>query len=141
MAAVFAPAGPSTFLRWSANVAERIVLDGTLGLYLGWVSVATAANIAATLADNGFDGGPFAPDAWAVIICAAVAVVGVGLALRLGARLAPAAALAWGLAWIAVARATGEPESQATVIAAATAAGVVVIATLVARRRRDPAAR
>ncbi len=116
--------------------AEVLVLDGTLGLYLGWVTVATAANIAATLADAGFDGGPLAPDAWAVIVCAAVAVVGVLLAVRLGGRIAPAAAIAWGLVWIAVARATGEPESRATVVAALTAGAVVVVATLLARIRR-----
>ena len=35
-------------------------------------------------------------------------VVGVLLALRDGGRLAPSAALAWGLAWVAVGRLTGE---------------------------------
>jgi len=116
--------------------AEVLVLDGTLGLYLGWVAVATAANVAATLADSGFDGGPLAPEAWAVIVCAVVAVVGVLLAVRLGGRIAPAAAITWGLAWIAVARASGEPQSRATVVAALTAGGVVVVATLLARLRR-----
>src|SRR5918998_6980146 len=32
---------------------ERLVLDGTMGLYLGWVSVAVAAEVAAVLASAG----------------------------------------------------------------------------------------
>ncbi|NLF06306.1 MAG: tryptophan-rich sensory protein [Actinomycetales bacterium] len=123
----------------AAHLAETVLLDGTLGLYLGWVCVATAANIAATLADAGFDGGPLAPEGWAVLVCAVVAVVGIGLAVRLGARIAPAAAIVWGLVWIAVARTTGQPESRATMVAAGTAAGVVVVATLLARVRREHA--
>lgn len=115
---------------------EILVLDGTMGLYLGWVAVATAANIAATLADAGFDGGPLSPDAWAVVVCAAVAVVGALLTIWSHGRLAPSIAIVWGLVWIAVARATGEPESRATVVAAAAAAVVVVLATVFSRLRR-----
>ena len=121
----------------SANVVETLVVDGTLGLYLGWVSVATAANIAAALADGGFEGGPLSPDTWAVIVCVAVAVIGSLLALRLGGRIAPTLAIAWGLSWIAIARVTDEPESMPTAIAAIAAAAVVIAATLAARLGRD----
>lgn len=121
----------------SAGTVEAIVVDGTFGLYLGWVTVATAANIAAALADGGFDGGPLSPDTWAVIVCVAVAVIGSLLALRLGGRIAPTLAIAWGLSWIAIARVTDEPESTPTAIAAIAAAAVVIAATLAARRGRD----
>lgn len=122
-----------------SGTAETIVVDGTLGLYLGWVTVATVANIAAALADGGFDGGPLSPDTWAVVLCAAVALIGSLLALRLGGRAAPTLAIVWGLSWIAVGRATGEPESQPTVIAALLAAAIVIAAMLAARlRRRRP---
>jgi len=42
-----------------ASRVDRVVTDGTFGLYLGWVSVATCANIAATLLDAGL--GPERP--------------------------------------------------------------------------------
>jgi len=121
----------------SSGTAETIVVDGTLGLYLGWVTVATAANIAAALADSGFEGGPLSPDTWAVLVCVAVAVIGSLLALRTGGRVAPSLAIVWGLSWIAIARVTDEPESMPTAIAAIAAAAVVVAATLFARLRRS----
>lgn len=120
-----------------SNTAEKVVVDGTLGLYLGWVTVATAANIAAALADGGFEGGPLSPDTWAVIVCVAVAVIGSLLAVRLGGRIAPSLAIVWGLSWIAIARVTDEPESMPTAIAAIAAAAIVVAATLAARLGRD----
>jgi hypothetical protein len=48
------------FLRYSQSRAaswiEAVVVDGTLGLYLGWTSVAVCANIAAALKASGFSG-------------------------------------------------------------------------------------
>ncbi len=127
------------------SAVEAVVADGTFGLYLGWVSVATCANVAAALAAAGFTGGG-RPEAWAVGVLVAVAVVGVGLAVVGRGRLAPAATLVWGVAWNAVARTTGQPRSTLTAVAAATAAAVVVAPTVSCRRRaaatdRSPAPR
>lgn len=109
-----------------------VVTDGTFGLYLGWVSVATCANVAAALAASGFDGGG-APEVWAVGVLAAVAAVGVALALYGRGRLAPAATIVWGLVWIALARSGDEPRSTTVAVAAVVAAGVVAVTTLVLR--------
>jgi hypothetical protein len=68
-----------------------------------------------------------------VIVLAVAAIVGVLLAVRGRGRLAPAASLAWGLAWVAVSRTTGELVSQPAMIAAIVAAAVVVIATVAIR--------
>ncbi|MDQ2624921.1 MAG: tryptophan-rich sensory protein [Actinomycetota bacterium] len=123
----------------SSGTAETLVVDGTFGLYLGWVTVATAANIAAALVETGFEGGPLSPDTWAVLVLVAVAVIGSLLALRLGGRVAPTLAIAWGLSWVAIARVTDEPESMPTAVAAIAAAAVVIAATLYARARRGSA--
>ena len=118
-----------------ASRLEAALVDGTVGLYLGWVCIATVADVAAALADAGVDStGPVAT-AWAVTILAVATLVGAGLAVLGRGRLAPAAALAWGLAWIAVARATGEPASGVTAAAAGVAAAVTVAVALEARRR------
>lgn len=114
---------------------ERIVVDGTFGLYLGWVSIATAANITATLVANGVDPGGLAAELIAVAVLAVAAGIGVLLARTFGGRIAVAAAMAWGLSWIAVGRLTGEPDSTLTGIAAALAALVVVVATIIGTRR------
>jgi hypothetical protein len=114
---------------------ERVLVDGSLGLYFGWVCVATAANIAAALTGSGFDGAGVDPDWWAVAVLAVVGAVGVVLAARSGGRLAVAAAIAWGLAWIAVARWDGAPQSAPTAVAAAAAAVVVLSVATVLRLR------
>ena len=120
----------------SGRWPEAIAVDGTLGLYLGWVCVATAANTASVLTSEGFRGFGLAPELWAVAVLAVVAVIGVALAAEGNGRLAPAASLAWGLAWIAVSRINGGLESMPTAAAAVAAAVVIVLATLVLRFRR-----
>jgi len=86
-----------------ASRLEAVLLDGTVGLYLGWVTVATVANATALLEAVGLQAG----------------------------------GVAWGLAWVAVARTVAEPESvPVAVVAAAGAATVVVCAVLAGARSR-----
>jgi hypothetical protein len=117
------------------NVVEAIVADGTVGLYLGWVCVATAANITAWLVAIGFRGAGVPRDVWAVAIIVVAGAVGVLLAVRGRGRLAPAASLCWGLAWVAVARFTGDLRSTPTAIAALAAVVVVIAITVTLRVR------
>jgi hypothetical protein len=117
------------------NAVEAVVADGTVGLYLGWVCVATAANVTAWLAAIGFRGAGVPRDVWAVAIVAVAGLVGVLIAVRGRGRLAPAASLCWGLAWVAVARLTGDLRSTPTAIAAIVAVVVVIAVTLVSRVR------
>lgn len=119
------------------NTFELIVVDGTMGLYLGWVCVATAANVTALLVAAGFGGWGIPREVWSVVVLAIAAAVGVLLAVRSGGRLAPSASLAWGLIWIAIARLSGVLESTSTGIAAIVAAIIVVVATVALRVRRQ----
>ncbi len=114
---------------------EALLVDGVLGLYLGWVSIAAAANITAFLVAIGFEGWGINPDVWGVTIIAVAALIGVGLAIRGGGRFGPTLSLGWGIAWVAVARLTGEPHSVPTGIAAITAVVVIVLVTVVWRVR------
>src|SRR5690606_27663153 len=90
------------------TVAEIVLIDGVIGLYLGWVTVAAAANLAAWLADVGVD-------AWADAtgVPGTITLIGAGLIALFtawrGGRWAPAGATSWGLVWIAVGRWTGDP--------------------------------
>ncbi len=127
-------------------ITDAVVIDGTIGLYLGWVTIATAANITAWLTAIGFSGAGLPADAWGVGVVALAGLAGVGTAIWGRGRLAPAVALAWGLAWLAVARSTGSPASSAVAIAAVIAALVVlgaavVVRVITARRRTPPSAR
>jgi hypothetical protein len=115
------------------SLVEAIVADGTIGLYLGWVCVATAANITAALVAAGVRAEGSVRDWAAVGVVAVAGIVGVLLAVRGRGRLAPAASLCWGLVWIAVARLTGDLHSTPTAIAAITAVVVVLGVTVVLR--------
>ncbi len=114
---------------------EAIVLDGTVGLYLGWVSVATCANITATLVAEGVRPGAGLAQALAVVVVLAVGVIGVTAIRTLGAPLAFAAAAAWGLVWVAVARLSTAPQSSLVAVASLVAAGAI-LAAVVARAAR-----
>jgi hypothetical protein len=110
----------------SYGVAESILVDGTFGLYLGWVAVATCADVAATLVDAGADLGDAGNALAAVVVLAVAAGVGWWLSIRLDGRWAVAGAMAWGLAWIAWGRLVGEPASALVGLAAGAAAVVVL---------------
>ncbi len=115
--------------RSGSGVVESVIVDGTFGLYLGWVTAATCANVTAALVDSGVDPEPPVSTLAAVAVLVVAASIGVLLAFRLGGRWAVAAALSWGLAWIAVGRLTDEPHSVITAIAAVAAALVVLAMT------------
>lgn len=116
------------------GMPDVVLMDGTVGLHLGWVSLATVANVTAWLTAE------VAPASWAdaaepvgIAVLVVVAVLGVAIAVGTGGRLAPAAAMAWGLVWIGVARLSGEPASAPVAIAAFAAAALVLLAPLVVR--------
>ncbi|VXB80142.1 TspO/MBR family protein [Plantibacter sp. T3] len=126
-----------------SSVVDAIITDGTMGLYLGWVCVATAANITAALVGSGIGSadGP-AAGVWAIIVLAVAGAVGILLAVVGRGRIAPMLSLCWGLAWVAVGRFTGELLSTEAGIAALIVAVVVAVVTVVVRvsRGRDRAA-
>ncbi len=118
---------------WRADAVERVLVDGTFGLYLGWVSVATIANVAAVLVASGVRPAGDVAEAFAVGALALAAVLGVVLARVLGGRIAVALAMAWGLGWIAAGRIAGEPMSDLVGFAAAVAGLVVLTAAALVR--------
>ncbi|RZU62993.1 tryptophan-rich sensory protein [Zhihengliuella halotolerans] len=114
---------------------ETVLVDGTFGLYLGWVAVAVVANTASWLGSLGAGDWGWPVAVAASVILLVVAAVGVALAVVGGGRLAPGAAMAWGLSWIAVGRLDGADANTAVAVAAGVAAAVIVIGTAVARMR------
>lgn len=117
--------------RAPSSRAEAVLVDGTIGLYLGWVSIATVADVAAALRQNGVSAGE---PAWAVGVLGVATAVGVFTAVRGRGRLAYGAGLAWGLGWVAAARAGAEQNTSTTVAVAAGVAATVVAGTTVAAR-------
>lgn len=129
------------------STVDAVVTDGTFGLYLGWATVATVANVTAVLAAAGVeDVAGIDDDIVAAAVLVVAALVGVATAWRSAGRLTPAIGLAWGLAWIGVGRLDGAWESTTTAVAAFCASAVVIGVAVVLRvsvttRRRHPSRR
>lgn len=121
--------------RAPASRVEAVVVDGTFGVYLGWVSVAAVANVAAVLVATGVDPGPVWSTTLAVTVVAVAALLGAWFARKLGGRWAVAAAMAWALCWVAVGRLTDAPRSIVTACAAILAALAILGVAAAAQRR------
>nr|NLD40700.1 hypothetical protein [Actinomycetales bacterium] len=120
------------------NTVDAIITDGTFGLYLGWITIATVANTAAVLGAAGFDGFGLDQDLLSGIVLAVAALIGLATAWGSGGRIAPALSLAWGLAWITVGRLDGDGiQSTATAIAAGVASAVVLLGAILIRLRSE----
>lgn len=125
--------------------AERLLMDATVGIHLGWVSLATVANISAWLAADALPPRDERTEAlWGVLVLIVVAAVGVAIAVgtrtaRARGRVAPALAMAWGLVWIGIARLTGEPHSTGVGVTAFLVAAVVLAAPFALGRRSSRA--
>lgn len=122
------------------DLGDRIINDGTFGLYVGWVSVAVCANITATLVDAGVDVSPAIAEWIAVGVLVVAGGIGVLLALRTGGNLGIGAAMAWGISWIAVGRLTGQPDSTVVGIAAIVVAVAIAVVTVQRAVRGRPIA-
>lgn len=115
---------------------DALLIDGTFGLYLGWVCVATCANIAATLVARGIPATGVGSTIATVVVLLVVLALAAVLARRVGGRWAVAAGIAWGLSWVAVGRLTDQPRSTAVAVAAIVVALGVVAVNWLARRRQ-----
>jgi len=87
---------PSASVSWQ----ERLLVRIPFSVYLGWISVATIANIAAALVSLGIDGGSAAVF-WTCLMAAVAAVLGL-LMLLLHRDAAYAAVIVWALIAIGV---------------------------------------
>ncbi|MGB4777493.1 tryptophan-rich sensory protein [Microbacterium sp.] len=120
------------------HFTDILFFDGAVGLHLGWVTLATVANVSAWLTAAGVDGG--APEVWSVLVVVAVGVLGLALAIVTRGRIAVGLAMAWGLFWIGVAR-TDDPVAPAITAAAWIAAaivGVFPVVLTILRARQAP---
>ena len=119
------------------STVERWVVDIGFGLYLGWVNVATAANITFALVLGGVDPDRDVAVPVAVVVLLVIAGVAAYVLPRVSEPLAVGAAMTWGLAWICVDRLNASPESVVVAIAAAISA--LAVAGLAFRSAASPA--
>ncbi|SDS25526.1 hypothetical protein SAMN04489860_1144 [Paraoerskovia marina] len=113
---------------------ESLVTDGTVGLYLGWASVATLADVAATLTAEDI-GTSADASIWGVVVLGAGTALAIAYAIFAAPRptvaIAIGLAMAWGIGWISAGRFNGPLIDETVAVAAAVAAAVALVAPLV----------
>ncbi len=120
---------------------EGALVDTPLGLYLGWVLVAAAANAGAVLTAGGVDLFGWGGRGWAILGIVAVLMTAAVICSTDRGRLAVAAATSWGLLWIAVERLLGQPFAVNVAFVAALAIFLLLITAGSRRHRVDHAYR
>lgn len=119
----------------SGGWLEIVLVDGVTGLHLGWVTLATVANVSAWLTQIAPAEWEAGAEVWGLVVLVVVALVGCGIGWIGRGRIAPALALAWGLSWLAVGRIGGEPRSVVLGVAAIVVAVLIVAVTAIRRLR------
>jgi hypothetical protein len=109
---------------------RRFFLRTPIRVYLGWISIATIANVTAVLVDGGWSGGGLDPRWWTVAVILAGAGIGTALVLRRGA-VASGLVILWAFAGIILKRAQVGGDAAGTVIIAS-AVGALVVAAAIA---------
>lgn len=116
---------------WAARLAGSVAF----GLYLGWICVATCANVALWLVDAGVPAAGTSSAVVTVLVLVVVVALAATLVRRTSDRVlraALAAAVTWGVAWVSVGRFAGELRNDTVGYAAAVAAALVAALGLLA---------
>jgi benzodiazapine receptor len=107
--------------------AERWLVRLTFSVYLGWITVATVANVTTLLDYLGWNGWGIAPVVWAVIMLGVATVVGLGVIL-MRSDWAYGLVLVWAFAGIAVKHSATPAVMFTAVICAVIVAAAVALA-------------
>ncbi len=58
-----------------ASLRERLAVQLPFSVYLGWITVASIANVAATLVSIGWDGLGISPETWAILVISVALII------------------------------------------------------------------
>lgn len=112
--------------RRPAAAIERWVVNLPFSLYLGWISVATIANVTQVLYYLGWGGWGIAPQVWAAVMLTAAVIIGAAMSL-IRRDVAYAAVLVWAFIGIAIKHAAAPTVAYSAWIATVLIAAAVVL--------------
>jgi benzodiazapine receptor len=110
----------------SATLKEKAFVHLPFSVYLGWITVATIANVASALVSIQWDGFGLANDTWAVLVIAVALLITLAV-IATRKDVAYSLVLVWALVGIAV----NQSAYQNIVLAAAASAVIILIALAV----------
>jgi benzodiazapine receptor len=112
----------------TAPLRERLVVHVPFSVYLGWITIATLANVAAFLVSVNWDGFGVSRETWAILIIAVALLITLAVIVT-RKDVAYALVVVWALAGIAVNHAAN-PNIVTTVEASVAVAVVALVAVL-----------
>lgn len=107
------------------TLAHKLMVALPFRLYLGWITVATIANVSAFLTAVGWDGGPLSEVSWTLIMMAVTVLLGL-IALVSRRDLFYTLVLIWGLSGVAA----GQAQETAVLVGGIIAALLLLAAVL-----------
>ena len=117
------------------TLKERVFVHLPFSVYLGWITVASIANVASALVAVGWDGFGLASDVWAVLVIAVALLITLGvIATRKDA--AYSLVLVWALVGIAVNQSAYQNVLLASLIGAVTIAVALVAVLAVSKLKK-----
>jgi len=116
------------------GLADRLAVHLPFSVYLGWITVATIANVSAALVWLDWDGAGISAETWAILVVA-VALVITGLMLFTIKDIAYSLVIIWALVGIAV-KQSGNPTIVMVAEASAVIVAIMLIATIIIAKVR-----
>jgi hypothetical protein len=124
--------------RKRVGAAERWCVDIPFSVYLGWITVATVANITSWLYAIQWTGFGISPQVWTVIMLVVASLLGLGMALT-RRDVAYLLVLVWSFAGIAIKQSAAPLVSASAWMAAGFALALAIYSLLARRMRNSPA--
>jgi hypothetical protein len=123
--------------RAAVSSAERWLVHVPFSIYLGWITVATIANVTTVLDYLGWSGWGTSDETWAVIVLVAAGLIAAAVSLTRG-DVAYSLVIMWALAGIAVKHAGTSVVSVTAWIVTAFVGVMLVVGVVLKGRRRSP---
>ena len=109
----------------AVSLRERLAVQLPFSVYLGWITIASIANVAATLVSIGWDGFGISPETWAILVVAVALIITI-LMLFTRKDVAYSLVIIWALVGIGI----KQSGNQTIVMLAEISAAIVAIALI-----------
>jgi benzodiazapine receptor len=116
-------------------MGERLAIHLPFSVYLGWITVASIANVAATLVSLNWDGFGISPEIWATLVVAIALIITI-LMLITRKDVAYSLVIIWALVGIGVKQSGNQTIALLTEVSAVIVAIVLIVVVLIAKLRK-----
>jgi benzodiazapine receptor len=119
----------------AVSLRERLAVQLPFSVYLGWITIASIANVAATLVSIGWDGFGISPETWAILVVAVALIITI-LMLFTRKDVAYSLVIIWTLVGIGVKQSGNQTILMLVEISAAIVAVALISTILVTQIRK-----